>query len=239
MKKWIALGLSALMLCTAVLPASAAEKKGKKETILPAVVVASDLAKNSLKDSRSPVDDTLTTDDVSFDEAEGTVTVDTASGISMQLSIPFGYCCITQDLEQQLDVYLNLYTDVASAVKHYITNGIHMDVYDYYSERSVYISEEADSLAALTGEMNTLTDEQIQKTAEYMSANWYGGASPILKTIGENRYIGFDLSKDEGFVVYNHITGGRLFEAYTHTAKGSDGIKLLDSVLETLTFPEA
>lgn len=74
------------------------------------------MKKKPIYDNRAPSYSNLTGDKVTIDEENGIYSVVTASGTQMTLTVPFGVCCITQDVYQQLEVCLNLYTDVNSAL---------------------------------------------------------------------------------------------------------------------------
>lgn len=241
MKKWIAAALALLLVINLgmVRAEAAKEDETKLPAIIDAAVVAPDLEKKPIYDNRAPASASLTTDTVTIDEENGVFTVVTASGTRMSVTVPFGAYCITQDVFQQLEIYLSLYSDVSAALKYYISNGIHMDIFDFYSGTSTYIAESDDTLAALVGDMNTLDEASAKRIADYMSKNWYAGYPAAIKTVGENQYIAFDLAKDYGFVVYNHFTNGKLIEVYTFCNDGAEGMERLESMIEDLTFSTA
>lgn len=250
MKKWISAMLALLLIVSiGVLPAQAAKEKQtvqktqtqqEKQTTLPAPIdsalVCPAFEKKPLYDSHGSASVTLTTDDVTIDADSGEVTVVTASGTEMSATVPFGAYCITQDVHQQLEIYMSLYSDVSSALKYYISNGIHMDIFDFCAGTSIYISESDDTLAALVGELNTPEEGDGKQIANYLSENWYGGRKAVLKTLGGNQYIAFDLSKEYGFVVYIHFTNGKLIEVYTFCEDGAKGMERVEAMLESLTF---
>ena len=130
-------------------------------------------------------------------------------------------------------------SDVGAALKYYVGNGIHMDIFDFYTGSSTYISESEDPLAGLIGEINPLDETKLKSVADYMSKNWYGESAAVTKTVGGNCYIAFDMTEDYGFVVYNHITNGKLIEVYTYCDNGAEGIALMDSMIEGLRFGTA
>ena len=241
MKKWVAAALALLVVTNLGVIRADAAKAAETELpeIIDAVVVAPDLEKKPIYDNRGPASASLTTDTVIIDEETGSFTVTTASGTQMSLTAPFGAYCITQDVFQQLDVYLSLYNDVSAALKYYIKNGIHMDIFDFYTGTSTYIAESDDTLAALAGDMNTLNEASVKRIADYMAKNWYKGYPAAIKTVGENQYIAFDLAKDYGFVVYNHFTNGKLIEVYTFCTDGTEGMERLESMIAELTFSTA
>lgn len=241
MKKWIAAALALLVVLNlGVLRVDAVKTADTEpQAIIDAVVVAPDLEKKPIYDNRGPASASLTTDTVIIDEEKGAFTVITASGTKMSLTTPFGAYCITQDVFQQLEVYLSLYNDVSAALRYYISNGIHMDIFDFYTGTSTYIAESDDTLAALVGDMNALNEASIKRIADFMAKNWYGGYPAVIKTVGENQYIAFDLAKDYGFVVYNHFTNGKLIEVYTFCSDGAEGMERLESMIAELTFSTA
>lgn len=241
MKKLVAAALALLVVVNlGVLRAEAAKTTdAEPQAIIDAVVVAPDLEKKPLYDNRGPASAGLTTDTVIIDEENSTFTVITASGTQMSLTTPFGAYCITQDVFQQLEVYMSLYNDVSAALKYYIKNGIHMDIFDFYTCTSTYIVESDDALAALVGDMNALNEASVKRIADFMAKNWYKGYPAVIKTVGENQYIAFDLAKDYGFVVYNHFTNGKLIEVYTFCSDGTEGMELLESMIAELTFSTA
>ena len=213
------------------------EEQAKPAAPIEAVLVAPELVKKPLYDSRSPAASALAADTVTIDA--DTFTVTAASGTEMTVTVPFGAYCITQDVSQQLDMYMRLYSDISAALKYYVSNGIHMDILDVCTGASTYIAESDDTLAGLVGDLNALDGAKSRKIADYMSKQWYAGTSAVLKTVGENQYIAFDLSKDYGFVVYNHFTNGKLIEIYTFCESGAQGMKRLESMIEELTFGPA
>lgn len=241
MKKRIAATLALLLVMNLGMVRAEAAKEDSTElpAIIDAVVVAPDLEKKPLYDNRGPASASLTTDTVTIDEENGVFTVVTASGTEMSVIVPFGAYCITQDVFQQLEIYLSLYNDVSAALKFYISNGIHMDIFDFYTGTSTYVAESDDTLAALVGDMNTLNEASAKRIADYMTKNWYKGHPATIKTVGENQYIAFDLAKDYGFVVYNHFTNGKLIEVYTFCTDGTEGMERLESMIEELTFRTA
>lgn len=238
MKKRIAAILSALLLVSAAaLPAQAAKKEEPEQTpILEAALVAPELEKKPIYDNRAPASSGLTSDTVTIDEENGTFTVITASDTQLSITVPFGAYCITQDVFQQLEIYMSLYRDVSAALKNYISHGIHMDIFDFYTGTSTYVAESDDSLAALVGELNTLDETSAKRIASFISKSWYAGRPALLKTVGENQYIAVDLAKEYGFVVYNHITNGKLIEIYTFCEDGDEGMAQLEAMIQELTF---
>lgn len=238
MKKWIAAALAVWMAAgCVVLPVKAeTEEKNQKRAVLESALVAPELEKKPVYDNRGSASAALTSDSVTIDEENGVFTVETAAGTQMSVTVPFGAYCITQDVFQQLDIYMSLYNDVGAALKYYISHGIHMDIFDFYTGSSTYVAESDDPLADLIGEMNALNEAQLKPIANYMSKNWYGGCPAVTKTVGGNCYIAFDLSGDYGFVVYNHITNGKLIEVYTFCETGTEGMALMDSMIEQLSF---
>ena len=236
MKKWIAAVLALLLVCNVGLLRAQAAKDAKTEkyAVIDAAVVAPELAKKPLSNDRTPASAHLTTDTVTIDGSLFRVV--TASGTEMCLSAPFGTYCVTQDVYQQLEIYMSLYSDIGAALKNYSTAGIHMDIYDYCAGVSTYVAESDNTLAALTGDMNGLKDASVRQIADYLSKNWYGGCPAAVKTVGGNRYAAFDLSKDYGFVVYNHFTNGKLIQVYTFCESGTEGMKRVDAILANLTF---
>ena len=163
-------------------------------------------------------------------------TVVTAAGTELSLTVPFGAYCITQDVYQQLEIYMDLYSDISAAVKNYRNNGIHMDIFDYCAGVSTYVAESDNTLAALAGDMNALEAASVKQIADYLSKNWYGGCPAQVKTVGSNQYIAFNLAKDYGFVVYNHFTNGKLIEVYTFCEDGTEGMKRVETMIARLSF---
>ena len=47
------------------------------------------------------------------------------------------------------------------------------------------------------------------------------------------------MTEEYGFVVYNHITNGKLIEVYTYCDNGAEGMALMDSMIEGLRFGTA
>lgn len=239
MKKWIAAALALLLAVNMGIIRTDAAKEEKTRAVIDAAVVAPNLEKKPLYDNRAPASPGLTTDTVTIDEDTGVCTVVTASGTELSLTVPFGSCCVTQDVQQQLEIYMSLFGDISSALKYYISNGIHMDVFDYYTGTSTYIAESDDTLSALIGEINTLNSASTRQLASYLSDTWYGGAAAVTKTVGGNKYIAFDLTDDYGFVVFNHITNGKLIEIYSFCDNGPKGIQSVGTLLAELTFSPA
>lgn len=236
MKKWVAFMLALLLAVhVGVVRAEAAkDTKTEKYTITDAAAVAPEMEKRPITSDREPASAYVTTDTVTIDA--GTVTVVTGSGTQLYLTVPSGACCITQDVHQQLDIYLGLYSDIGAALKTYSSSGIHMDIFDYCTGVSTYVSESDNTLAALTGDMNLLKDASVRQIGDYLSKNWYGGCPAVVKTIGGSKYISFDLSKDYGFVVYNHFANGKLIQVYTFCDSGVKGSKRVETILAKLSF---
>lgn len=241
MKKWItALVAAGMIICCVIVPAKAeTEEKARKSPVLESALVAPELEKKPVYDNRGAASAALTGDTVTFDAENGTFEVVTAAGTQMAVTVPFGAYCVTQDVFQQLEIYMSLYSDVGAALKYYVGNGIHMDIFDFYTGTSTYISESEDPLAGLIGEMNPLDEAKLKSVADYMSKNWYGESAAVTKTVGGNCYIAFDMTEDYGFVVYNHITNGKLIEVYTYCDNGAEGMTLMDSMIEGLRFGTA
>lgn len=241
MKKWIAALLTVgVVISCAVLPVAAeTEEKAQKNAVLESALVAPKLEKKPVYSSRGSASAALTGDTVTFDEENGAFDVVTGAGTRMAATVPFGAYCITQDVFQQLDIYMSLYSDVGAALKYYIGNGIHMDIFDFYTGSSTYVSESEDPLASLIGEINPLDETKLKSVANYMSKNWYGECPAVTKTVGGNCYVAFDMTEDYGFVVYNHITNGKLIEVYTYCDNGTEGMTLMDSMIEGLSFGPA
>lgn len=237
MKKIVAALLSVLLLSGAlILPTQASSEAGEPAAVLDSRLTFEDLKKKPIYDNRAPSSSNLTSDKVAIDEENGVYTVVTASGTQMTVTVPFGSCCITQDVFQQLEIYLNLYSDVSSALKFYISRGIHMDIFDIYSGNSTYVKESDDSLALLVGELNAMDESSLGYVADYISKHWYDGRTVELKTVGQNRYLAVDLAEDHGYVCYCHMTNGKLIEIYTFCETGDAGREQLESAIEALTF---
>lgn len=181
----------------------------------------------------------MTADTVTIDRENSRFTVVTESGTELSVTVPFGAYCITQDICQQLDIYLSLYTDVGAALKDYVNHGVHMDLYNFYTGQSVYVTESADTFAAMTGDLNKLDYASRKQVAEYLSKYWFGNYPAKLKTVGGNTYVAFDLAQDCGFVVYNTIVGGRLIEIYTVCDNGKAGMDEIDRMIAALTFGQS
>lgn len=185
----------------------------------------------------------MTDDIVTIDTENGVFTVVTAAGTRLSVTLPFGVYCITQDIVQQLDVYLSLYADVGAALNTYASQGIHMDLYDFCTGQSVYVAESGDIFAAITGNLSRLNLTDRKQVAAYLSRNRFGNYPSQFKRVGENIYIAFDLAQDCGFVVYDTIVGGRLIEVYTVCENGREGMERIDRMISSLTFgqqsPEA
>ena len=181
MKKWIAALLSAgMVICCVIVPVRAeTEEKARKSPVLESALVAPELEKKPVYDNRGAASAALTGDAVTFDAENGTFEVVTAAGTQMTVSVPFGAYCITQDVFQQLDIYMSLYSDVGAALKYYVGNGIHMDIFDFYTGSSTYISESEDPLASLIGEMNPLDETKLKSVADYMSNGMYEQERPF------------------------------------------------------------
>ena len=239
MKKWAVLMLALLLAVNAgmVRAEAAKDTTTEKYAVIDAAVVAPALEKKSLSNDRTPASARLTSDTVTIDGSDFRVV--TASGTDLQLTAPDGTYCITQDVYQQLDIYMSLYDDVGAALKNYSSSGIHMDIYDYCTGVSTYVAESGNALAALTGDLNSRKGASVRQIADYLSENWYGGCPAVVKTVGGNKYAAFDLSKDYGFVVYNHFTNGKLIQVYTFCDSGAQGTKRVEAVLANLTFSAA
>lgn len=252
MKKYISAILTVLMVLSVLaLPVQAAkeqkvtakeekttarEEKTQKTAVLDSALVSPAPEKKPMYEGRGSASGAVSSDSVTIDAESREVGVVTAAGTQLYLTVPVGACCVTQDVYRQLDQYMSLYADVGAALKFYITNGIHMDIYDLYTGTSTCVAELDDPLADQVGEMNGLKDSQLKPIMNYMSKNWYGGCPAVIKTAGENTYIAFDLSAEYGFVVYNHITNGKLIEVYTFCESGAGGMSQLESMIEGLRF---
>ena len=176
MKKWIAVTLALLLVVSIGTVRVDAAKDGKtaktdkteKYTILDTAVVAPEIGKKPIS-SREPASASQTADTVTIDQDNGVFTVVTAAGTELSLTVPFGAYCITQDVYQQLEIYMDLYSDISTAVQNYSNNGIHMDIFDYCAGVSTYVAESGNTLAALVGDMNTLEDASVKQIADYLS----------------------------------------------------------------------
>ena len=237
MKKWAVLMLALLLAVNAGVIRASAAKDSVKYTVDEAALIAPEFEKKPLSNDRSPASARLTDDTVTIDARVFRVV--TGSGTELLLTAPSGTYCVTQDVYQQLEIYMSLYGDVGAALKNYISRGIHMDIYDYCAGVSTYVAESDNTLAAMAGDMNTLKDTSVRQIADYLSKNWYGGCPAMVKTVGENKYAAFDLSKDYGFVVYHHFANGKLIQVYTFCDSGVKGIKRVEAVLAGLTFSAA
>lgn len=216
-------------------------KTAGKEDAKDASVIAkrADVEKKSIYADRDSPVTPVTTDTVTIDGENSVFTVVTASGTELSVTVPFGAYCITQDIYQQLDIYLSLYADVGASLKNYVTNGIHMDLYNFYTGQSVYVAESDDTFAAMMGDLKKLDTAARKQVAEYMSKYWYGNYPAKIKTVGRTPYIAFDLAEDCGFVVYNTIVGGKLIEVYTICDSGKAGMEEIDRMISGLTFGQS
>lgn len=150
-----------------------------------------------------------TTDVVVIDDEEGIVSVVTAEGIKLTAEIPFGTVCLTQDLLQQLDLYQALYSDIGRAVENYINKGEHMNIYNIFTGTDAFVSISAQSIAALVGDANNLTDGEAKYIVDYISRNWYSGTKGEVKTVNGTKYFVFDLYKEKGVIIYETFIGGQ------------------------------
>lgn len=195
--------------------------------------------KKSIYTDRGAAVTPSSTDSVVIDKDSGVFTVVTAAGTQMSITVPFGAYCITQDIYQQLEIYMSLFPDVSGALKNYVDNRIHMDIYDFYTGQSVYITESDDTFAAMMGDLSKLNTPARRQVADYMSKYWYGNYPAKLKTVGKNTYVAFDLSEDCGFVIYNTIVNGRLIEVYLSCDSGKAGMEELEKMIGSLTFGQS
>lgn len=238
MKKIIAVILALLtVLSIGTVCAAETAKPGKSNAKdASSIAMRTDVEKKSVYADREALRAPMTADTVTIDKENGIFTVVTASGIELSVTVPFGVYCITQDIVQQLDTYLNLYADVGAALENYADQGIHMDLYDFYTGQSVYICESGNTFAAMTGDLNKLNITDRKQVAEYLSKYRFGDYPAQLKRVGQNAYIAFDLAQDCGFVVYDTIVGGKLIEVYTICDKGRDGMEQIERMISSLTF---
>lgn len=205
-------------------------------TVASVIARRGDVEKKSIYTDRESIP--RTADTVTIDEENSAFTVVTASGTELSITVPFGAYCITQDIAQQLDIYLSLFADVGTTLKNYVSRGIHMDLYDFYTGKSVYITETSDTFAAMMGNLNKLNRTSRKQVADYMSKYWFDNHPAKLKTVGKNTYIVFDLAQDCGFVMYNTIVEGKLVEVYTICDNGKEGMEQIDRMIQELTFGE-
>ena len=244
MKRIIALVLTLLTLLS-LSTVCAAETTSVKTTAkadeMDASVIGSRcfVEKKSIYTDRGAAVTPSSTDSVVIDKDSGVFTVVTAAGTQMSITVPFGAYCITQDIYQQLEIYMSLFPDVSGALKNYVDNRIHMDIYDFYTGQSVYITESDDTFAAMMGDLSKLNTPARRQVADYMSKYWYGNYPAKLKTVGKNTYVAFDLSEDCGFVIYNTIVNGRLIEVYLSCDSGKAGMEELEKMIGSLTFGQS
>lgn len=151
---------------------------------------------------------TFTTDEVIIDSENSVYTVNTDT-ISMRVEVPFGFVCITQDISQQLDLYLALYTDAGTALDNYISHGVHLNLYDLLSGLDVNLFVSDNSLAQLVGDLCEVPEAFAQQVFSYVAQNWYDGVSCTLETVGGRPYFLVDARKEYGFISYITFVGGR------------------------------
>lgn len=221
----------------------AAETANPGEKDASSIALRLDVEKKAVCPDGKALAPSMTDDIVTIDTVNGVFTVVTAAGTRLSVTLPFGVYCITQDIVQQLDVYLSLYADVGAALNTYASQGIHMDLYDFCTGQSVYVAESGDIFAAITGNLSRLNLTDRKQVAAYLSGNRFGNYPSQFKRVGGNIYIAFDLAQDCGFVVYDTIVGGRLIEVYTVCESGREGMERIDRMISSLTFgqqsPEA
>lgn len=150
-----------------------------------------------------------TTDEVEVNDEEGIVSVVTSEGIKLTAEVPFGTVCLTQDLFQQLELYQSLYADIGRALENYISKGVHMNIYNFFTNTDAFVAVSAQSIAALVGDANSLTDKEAKYILNYISKNWYAGINGEIKSLNGIRYFVFDLHKDNGVIIYETFIGGQ------------------------------
>ena len=104
MKHFAELALCFILIGAGFFPIRASSEAGESTAVLNSRLSFEDLKKKPIYDNRAPSSSNLTGDKVTIDEENGIYSVVTASGTQMTLTVPFGACCITQDVYQQLDV---------------------------------------------------------------------------------------------------------------------------------------
>lgn len=178
-------------------------------------------------------------DVVTIDEENGEYSVVTANGLKLEVTVPFGSVCITQDILQQLSLYSSLYTNINSAYEYYISKGIHLNVYNMLTYQDINVSANDDPLAKLVGNMNSLSESDLQYILSYVTMNWYKGSEGKITEINGQVYMEFDLREIGGYYLYETFAAGQDVCVYSFmAADDAEQAAELADLMENLVISE-
>lgn len=177
-------------------------------------------------------------DVVTINEEEGFYRV-ALNTVTLEVTVPFGCVCITQDVLQQLSLYSSMYSNIGNAYNYYLNRNIHMDIYDIITEQDTMVYVEDNSLAQFLGNISELTDSNLNNILKYVSTNWYSNVPGSVERINGQVYFVFDFREQNGFVLYETFVGGMDISVCGYLgADDAEGMEVLRSLLDDLAIYE-
>ena len=160
------------------------------------------------------------------------------NGLCFRYNAPENVIVLTQDLSQQNTLYTMCYQSPSEVNNHFISDGMHFNIYDRTYGTDIYLYVCNSQLASLYGNSNSLTTDEADYIANYMLTDKdymlncsdivYGWAGGNVWFLGDRRAY-------DGKIVLSTFVGGMEIYSYVSAATDADYNRLVD-LLDCLTI---
>lgn len=167
MRKFVIVLLALMMVCMSSAFADLQTEAG--EAAFSPAALETDLFKTvSVPEAAKGMFDSGSTDTVTIDG--NSFAIQTADGILLNLNNEDQYVVLTQDFGAQMTDFLSLYDEKAPDIAaEMVQSGIHMIIYDYWTDNLLLVTIADDTIATIAGDMDNLSDGDILYVNKYFS----------------------------------------------------------------------
>lgn len=108
--------------------------------------------------------------------------------ISMSITPPFGWICLTQDIGAQLDVYMAVYKDPVLGAEAMVENGVHFTLLNSDISAVAEVKFYDDTLGSIIANSADLTASDEESVISMLSGSVFPGYDIEAVTIGNYRF---------------------------------------------------
>lgn len=202
------------------------------EAVFSPAALETDLFKAiSVPEAAKGLFDSGSTDTVTI--SDGTFSIQTADGITLNLNNEEQLIVLTQDFGAQISDFLSMYGENApNIVTQMVEGGIHMIMYDYWTDTVLLVTVADDVIATIAGDMNNLTDSDILYVSKYFGEGLDCKDGMQAQTYNDTKWV----SGNDGKGIFNvTIKNGKVIivEADNYSQEAAD---CCNAVLKCLTI---
>ena len=182
---------------------------------LPGSAMAQELKLSEISDD-SVTAEVIPPKDVSVDKAarstdkvtrsSGKVTITTDSGLVIKMDIPDNVYTLTQNYLMDIDLYNAFYSDPTTMLQRFIERGMHLNFFrcgDSNYDAYLYVYPD-DSIGAYIGEANSLTENDADSIASYLSGQL--DVSFVYGKLGDQVwFLGDDVASNQAVWLFTWV----------------------------------